>query len=259
MALIAVDIHSYDTIVAELKAPSLGRVHSCTVLMPDDSVVSSRHEDMDAGLTFVVKGRKVFRVLNSTHKKTTMMSPAIWPCSDSDPPRSWHDIVVDAGDAIAVPPNRPHCVMSDPETIAVSLTFKQAQRVDRRPRRRLAVTDVLKPCENLCSNDASPAQAPSPPPISDDSNVDDEHGRDHYSSTNVTAQVGLTGRLMMSEGILPTRPPGQSSHVTQLNVKHVNVTPEPAECGTDNEIPENSGGHVSHIYNAIRITTLIKL
>ena len=123
---IAVDVYHADLIVKELKAPSLGPVHSCTVLINDTRVVSSRHVDMDAGLTFVVRGRKTFRVLSSTQSRTTFTSKDIWPSSESDPPQNWHDIVVETGDAIAVPPNRPHCVMSTADTIAVSLTFKQA-------------------------------------------------------------------------------------------------------------------------------------
>jgi hypothetical protein len=123
---IAVDVHHADLIVKELKAPSLGPVHSCTVLINDTMVVSSRHADMDAGLTFVVRGRKTFRVLKCTTSRTTFTSKDIWPSSDSDPPENWHDIVVETGDAIAVPLNRPHCVMSTADTIAVSLTFKQA-------------------------------------------------------------------------------------------------------------------------------------
>jgi hypothetical protein len=126
MGFIAVDVHHADLIVKELKAPSLGPVHSCTVLINDTRVVSSQHADMDAGLTFVVRGRKTFRVLSSTQSRTTFTSKDIWPSSESDPPQNWHDIVVETGDAIAVPPNRPHCVMSAADTIAVSLTFKQA-------------------------------------------------------------------------------------------------------------------------------------
>jgi hypothetical protein len=145
--------------------------------------------------------------------------------------------------------------MSDPETIAISLTFKQAQRVETRPRRRrFIVTDVPKSSVNSSSNDASPPQAPSPPPLSYHTSVYEDEEPDHFNASNVTAQGGLTGRLTPSQGILSTRPPGQSG-----NVKHVDVSSEPAVSDSDIEGDATTDGHVRNIYNAVTIMKLINV
>ena len=193
MGFIAVDVHHTDSIVQELKAPSLGNVHSCTVLINDSRVVSTRHADMDAGLTFVVKGEKIFRVLTSDKTRTTSTSPDIWPSSNSDPPRHWHDIVVQAGDVIAVPPNRPHCVMSCPDTIAVSLTFKQAGVKAARLQRQV---DVAKPPVAVLPT----VQQPSPVFVSALTTM-------MSSSAGAIEDVGGTGRpSITSTSVTPSRP-----------------------------------------------------
>ena len=101
-------------------------VFSCSVLVNDPAVVTPQHSDLDAGITFVLRGQKTFRVLTTNWKKSKMGSKRLWARTDSDPPTGWQDIVVDAGCALFVPKERPHCVLSSDNSIAVSLTFKQA-------------------------------------------------------------------------------------------------------------------------------------